>query len=31
MPFDAQTDPIFKGLQILKFSEICLFQVGKWK
>ena len=27
-PFDAHTDPIFNSLQILKLSEIYIFQVG---
>ena len=29
-PFDAHTEPIFKDLQILKFSNIYLFQIGKF-
>ena len=28
-PFDAYTNPIFKSLRILKFSDIYFFQVGK--
>ena len=29
-PFDAHTEPIFEDLQILKFSNIYLFQIGKF-
>ena len=27
--FDAHTDPLFKELRILKFMDICRFQIGK--
>ena len=31
VPFDSHTDLIFRDLEVLKFSDVVLFHLGKFK